>query len=739
MDEDLELFNEDATDQLQFMENALLDAKDGTTDKNKIGEIFRAMHTIKGTAGMFSFTQIVNFTHIAESLLDEVRSGNVSFDSSMCNLFIKVKDATSLMVELSVNSQSYPQELINELEQLKVQLQGKMPSAQKNSIDDLDSTDLEDLNNLADIGNHQQSEQIWHISIRFSEDFFTSGMDILSIFRFLTKIGDVLLNIPIVEDVPCIEEINPLTPFLGFEILFQSEAPYEEIHEVFEFVEDDLTLFIFPVDDTTKYTELFEKYPNIEAILEEEGVWSPPSTKNEEAEIKEELVLVTEPKLVEKEVEIKEERVDTLPQKQPLQEVIKSNNQEIPKIDKNVSQEIQKEIMIETPKEEQRTQKTTATLRVDSSKIDLLINKIGEMVIQNSKLLQMAEDRADEDIEDLATTMNELLEDVRNGIMDMRMVQVKDSFIKFRRIVNDTAKTIGKDVDFIIEGEDTELDKSVVEKLSDPLVHMLRNSIDHGIESPEVRIANGKKAKGKVILRAYPDSGTIVIEIEDDGAGINKEAVLNKAISNGIVKHTDHLSDKEVYKLIFHAGLSTAKEISSISGRGVGMDVVKKNIEDLRGVIDIESTRGKGSKLTIRLPLTLAVIDGFLVQVGDTKYIVPLTDISECIELSKEYKEKLKHSHTITVRDQIIPIIDIKKLFNEVYYDNLRQNIVIVRYAHHQFGLLVDELYGEQQTVIKPLGAMFDNIRELSGGAILGSGEVALIFDIAKLVENQIK
>ncbi len=724
MDEDLELFNEDATDQLQFMENALLDAKDGTTDKNKIGEIFRAMHTIKGTAGMFNFTQIVNFTHVAESLLDEVRSGTVSFDSGMCNLFIKVKDATSSMVELSVNNQSYPSELLGELEQLKVQLQAKMPSAQIHSIDEIESSDLEDLNNLADIGKHQESEQIWHISIRFSEDFFTSGMDILSIFRFLTKMGDLLLNIPIVEDVPCIDEINPLTPYLGFEILFQSDAPYEEIYEVFEFVEDDLTLFIFPSNDNTKYNDLFVQYPNIQSILEDEGVWTPPS----QAIKKETITPIIEEKKIESPLVVEQPQV-----------VLETKIEEVLKVEKVIVNEPPKESIKESLKEEPRVQKASATLRVDSSKIDLLINKIGEMVIQNAKLLQMAEDRADEDIEDLATTMNELLEDVRNGIMDMRMVQVKDSFIKFRRIVNDTAKTIGKDVDFIIEGEDTELDKSVVEKLSDPLVHMLRNSIDHGIESPETRISNGKKPKGKVILRAYPDSGTIVIEIEDDGAGINKEAVLNKAISNGIVKATDHLTDKEIYKLIFHAGLSTAKEVSAISGRGVGMDVVKKNIEDLRGVIDIESTRGKGSKLTIRLPLTLAVIDGFLVQVGDTKYIIPLTDISECIELSKEFKEKLTHSHTITVRDQIIPIIDIKKLFNETYYDNLRQNIVIVRYAHHQFGLLVDELYGEQQTVIKPLGAMFDNIRELSGGAILGSGEVALIFDIAKLVENQIK
>jgi two-component system chemotaxis sensor kinase CheA len=318
------------------------------------------------------------------------------------------------------------------------------------------------------------------------------------------------------------------------------------------------------------------------------------------------------------------------------------------------------------------------------------------------------------------------------------MVQVKDSFTKFKRIVNDTSKKLGKDIDFIIEGEETELDKSVVEKLSDPLVHMLRNSIDHGVEMPDVRVANGKKPKGTVVLRAYPDSGMIVIEIEDDGAGINKEVVLNKAIKNGVVKESDHLTDKDIYKLIFSAGLSTAEQVSDISGRGVGMDVVKKNIEDLRGIIDIDSTQGRGSKFTIRLPLTLAVIDGLLVQAGDTKYIIPLDMISECIELTDEYKSEVEGANTINLRGDILPLVDIRKIFDEKVYDGIRKNVVVVNYAKDKIGLQVDELYGEQQTVIKPLGEMFKNISELSGGAILGSGEVALIFDIPKLVEKQI-
>jgi len=530
-------------------------------------------------------------------------------------------------------------------------------------------------------------------------------MDILSIFKFFNKMGEILLNIPIISAIPLLDELDPLKTHIGFEVLFQSSCSYDEIVEVFEFVEDDVTLYIFKQNENQKYEELLKIYPNLEEILADEGIYEKETDKKEV--------------LREKKEEILNEPL--------LSDIVEIENTQTQKIE-----EVEEEII-------PRIQKSSSTLRVDSYKIDLLINKMGEMVIQNSKLLQMAEDRMDEDIEELATTMNELLEQVRDGVMDMRMVQVKDSFIKFKRIVNDTAKSIGKDIDFIIEGEETELDKSVVEKLSDPLVHMLRNSIDHGVEMPSVRITNGKNPKGRVVLRAYPDSGSIVIEIEDDGGGINKEAVLKKAIENNIVKATDNLTNKEIYKLIFSAGLSTAKEISAISGRGVGMDVVKRNIEDLRGIIDVDSVSGKGSKITIRLPLTLAVIDGFLVQAGNTKYIIPLNDIVECIELTNEYKSKIKGSQTINVRGEILPLLDVRKTFKEEIFSDIRENVVIVKYANYKVGLQVDELYGEQQTVIKPLGDMFQSVKELSGGAILGTGEVALIFDIAKLIENQIK
>jgi len=696
MDEELSLFYEDATEQLQIMESALLDAKDGTDDIEKIGEIFRAMHTIKGTAGMFEFNDIVSFTHIAENLLDDVRAENVKLDSILASLFMQVKDTTESMVDYCVKGLDLPDDLTKNIDELKIRLSEFIE----------EPTEIEEENSTQETNDITNDDNdTWHVSLRFEKDFFTSGMDVISIFRFFNKLGEILINIPIIANIPNLENIDCLTTYIGFELDFQSNCTEEEIIEIFEFVEDDVILFIFKHSDKESLISLIDtKEPELKDLLIEHG-----SFQNED-------FVINEITIVEEEISKKE-----------INETIENETET-----ETNTPIVKKEIKVENKKK-------TSSLRVDSSKVDLLINKMGEMVIQNAKLTQLAELNDDDDLEEVSEGITVLLEEVREAVMNIRMVQVKDSFVKFRRIVNDTAKKLGKDIDFIIEGGETELDKSVVEKLSDPLVHMLRNSIDHGIEMPKTREEKHKNPKGTVHLRAYPDSGGIIIEIEDDGAGINKEIVLKKAIENGLVSADAKLNDKEIFKLIFEAGLSTASEVSEVSGRGVGMDVVKRNIEDLRGIIDVDSTFNKGSKITIRLPLTLAIIDGFLVQAGKTKYIIPLDLISECMELEQDYHDIVKGSGTINVRGDVLPLLDVNEFFDEEKIENIRKNVVVVKYGNYKVGLLIDELYGEQQTVIKPLGDIFGNIPGVSGGSILGTGEVALIFDITRLLEYKIK
>ncbi len=519
--------------------------------------------------------------------------------------------------------------------------------------------------------------------------------------------GEILINIPITSSIPNLENIDCFKTYIGFEFDFESDCSKDDILEIFEFVEDDVDLLVFKHNDTDSLLTLLKhrENENLKEILIENC-----SYNEESFEIKQTPII---------QEEIKQEIIEV---KTPSTQLTINN-----------------ETIKEEPKANPEIAKKSFSLRVDSSKVDLLINKMGEMVIQNAKLMQIAEQNADEDLEEVSEGISLLLEEIREAVMNIRMVQVKDSFVKFKRIVNDTANKLGKDIDFIIEGGDTELDKSVVEKLSDPLVHMLRNSIDHGVEMPDVRQKNGKSPKGVVYLRAYPDSGSIIIEIQDDGAGINKNVVLQKAIENGVVDKNQKLSDKQIYKLIFEAGLSTAQEVSDISGRGVGMDVVKRNIEELRGVIDVDSSENKGSKITIRLPLTLAIIDGFLVQAGETKYIIPLDLISECMELTPECQTSVEGSSTINVRGEVLPLLDIRSFYNEKVINEIRKNVVIVKYGNYKVGLQVDELFGGQQTVIKPLGEIFENVPGISGGSILGTGDVALIFDIPRLLEYRIK
>jgi len=651
MNEELELFLEDSEEQLTFMENALVSMQEDGVNEEDIGALFRAMHTIKGTAGMFGFDDVVSFAHVAESLLSEVRSGTVELTEDMLALFLLCKDHTERLVEVASQNEVVDDALREVNDDLLGKLLSLMPGADVKPAQSVQKqTDVEE-NSSSDT-----DEEIWHISLFLHEDFFTSGMDIVHIISYLNDLGQIQKIIPVTDKVPLLQDYNPVGAYIGFEIDLKAVTTKEDIEEVFEFILDDVDL-----------------------------------------------------------------------------DISKQSEKESPKVQQKV------QTKVSATKKEEKEKPKHFSLRVDSSKVDQLINQISEMVIANARIAGRADKLDDTDLLESTTIMTDMLEEVRSSVMNIRMVQVGDSFSKFKRIVGDTSKKIGKDINFVIHGGETELDKMVVEKISDPIMHMLRNSVDHGIEMPDERVAAGKDAQGNVTLSAYPDAGTIVIEIRDDGKGLDKEKILAKAISSGLVAENHNLSDKEIYNLIFAAGLSTADKVSDISGRGVGMDVVKRNIEDLRGTVEIDSNLGKGSLFTIRLPLTLAIIDGFLIQSGMTKYIIPLEMIQECIELSKEYKEQMHGNEFINLRDSILPLLNIRKYFNEEESQADRDNIVVVRYGEYKMGLQVDELYGEFQTVIKPLGEVFENVAGISGGTILGSGEIALIFDIPKLMEQKIK
>ncbi len=408
-------------------------------------------------------------------------------------------------------------------------------------------------------------------------------------------------------------------------------------------------------------------------------------------------------------------------------------------LDRNISKKVvEPNVVIEPiPIKENKKIVHQSTLKIESNKIDTLINLVGEMVITTASVMEHSTRIQDKDLTESVHILSRMLEELREASMKTRMIPVGDTFNRYKRVVRDLSFELDKEIDFIVEGSDTELDKTVIEKISDPLMHLIRNSIDHGIESSIDRDNKGKNIIATLKLKAFHEANNICIVVEDDGKGLNAQKIFDKAVEKNLIDSNTPLKDDEIYNLIMQPGFSTADSISNISGRGVGMDVVKRNIEELRGTIEIQSSQDVGMSVTIRLPLTLAIIDGFMVKISSDFYIIPLKMLLECIELTKEYKIFVSEHNFINLRDHVLPLLDLRDFFGykKNNIDHKKENIVVVNFGTLKVGLIVDELLGEFQTVIKPMGKVFQNLKGIGGATILGDGTVSPILDIPILLE----
>jgi two-component system, chemotaxis family, sensor kinase CheA len=397
---------------------------------------------------------------------------------------------------------------------------------------------------------------------------------------------------------------------------------------------------------------------------------------------------------------------------------------------------------IDKQEEGQPANERAKSLRVDLSKLDRMLNLTGEISIERGRLTEMLINGVGltrEEIFEAHRESDRLYMELQELVMKVRMVTVGPTFRQHIRTVRDTATALGKQARLLFEGEDVEIDMTVIEYLRDPLTHMIRNALDHGIETPEIRKANGKKPDGQIILRAYHDAGSIVIQLADDGAGLNRERIASRARSRGIITEPEKMSDQEIYQLVFEPGFSTAETVTSISGRGVGMDVVRQNIESIRGVVNIDSREGQGATVTIRLPLTLAIIESLYVGSGGETYVIPMDAVLECVELSEEGRQGNNAGGFINLRGEVLPYLRLRDIFSLGGEVPLRENIVVVQYEGGRVGLAVDSLFGESQTVIKPLGKLFQDLPGISGSTIMGNGHVALILDVPGLVRQGIR
>ncbi|EFW86192.1 chemotaxis protein CheA [Pseudomonas savastanoi] len=683
LDQAQQTFIVEARELLQAMEESLLQLESEPGDQDAIGAVFRAAHTIKGSAGLFGLTPIVSFTHIVEDVLDRLREGSVSVDAGLIAVLLRSGDHMLELIDVVASrGQTLQPPALGREAALRQALQVYQAPGNAQPADEAQAPSVID---------EQPAEVLWHISLRFGVDVFRNGMDPLSFLRYLNTLGQMVQVTTVTDSIPALEAWDPESCHLGFEIDFRSSAGHAAINEVFDFVREDCAVEITPVNETPDHVE-----PTGTELVSQ--------TEHSPAVASGELL---------------------------------GDQRAVPRTPATATAKATATAVERPSSASEQKNKDGRYVRVNADKLDELINLVGELVIASAGASLLAKSCDNDPLQEASSTVSGLVEQILDGALHLRMIPIGDTFNRFRRVVRDVSQELGKDIDLIINGAETELDKTVVEKIGDPLMHLLRNSMDHGIESAEARRAAGKPAKGHLSLNAYHDSGSIVIEIADDGAGLNRERILDKAQQRGLVAAGASLTDQEIYNLIFEPGFSTAEAVTNLSGRGVGMDVVKRNITLLRGTVDLDSQPGQGTIVRIRLPLTLAIINGFLVGIDQSTYVIPLDMVQECIELDEHNRQLTRDSGYLDLRGEVLPLVYLRDHFNHEGPAARRQNVVVVRYAEHKAGLVVDDLLGEFQTVIKPLGKLFGALRGISGSTILGSGAVALILDIPALL-NQI-
>lgn len=659
MSQFLETFYEESFEGLEIMETELLALDVGAADSETINTIFRAAHSIKGGSGTFGLNAVADFTHVMETLLDEMRDGKRDVTEEAVNLLLTTVDVLrEMLTALRENSELDSERIKITHDQLE-ELLGSNSSSSSSSTGQQASTASAD----------SAVAQGWHISFHPHENLFKTGNDPVRIMRELEALGEIEVK----TDPSKLPEFNNLDPeesYIGWEIDLKGEVTREEIDEVFAWVEDECDLTITAIESTA---EVIQVVPEVE------------------------------------EKRVGDRRTTDKSRRQGNRRQTKSAGE-------------------------------TTSIRVGIDKVDSVINLVGELVITQSMLSTLGENFDMSKVNSLIQGMEQLelnTRELQEQVMRMRMMPINFAFQRFPRLVHDMSQKMGKNIELKMTGEQTELDKTVMEKIGDPLVHLVRNSLDHGIEMPDKRKEAGKPETATLGLNAYHQGGNIVIEVIDDGAGLNEEKVLAKAIEQGIVQAGIELEPARIHELILLPGFSTADKVTDVSGRGVGMDVVVRNIRSLGGSLEVWSKPGEGSKFTIRLPLTLAILDGQTVAVGGEDYIIPLISIIESIQLTPDMLNVvIGKGETFKLRNEHLPIIRLHDVFggNPSTTDLCEGLLVVVESDGKKMGLFVDELKGQQQVVIKSLEVNYKRIEGISGATILGDGSVALIVDIPGLI-----
>ena len=680
-------FFTESAEHVETIESGLLALEQRPNDLDLLNRIFRGAHSIKGNAGMFHFTAIAELTHKMENILDDLRNEKMPVTPHVIDVLLRALDGLKSLLDAAQGGEAADETAIHVLE-------GELEACQKGAIAPAHEGSLAE---TGPQGSPPQAATWRRVQIDWSAlpELFQRGMDPAQIFKELHELGMVKVLHVRTDGLPALDALDPERCYLSWKVELETDAPIGRIEEVFAFVRDGSELAI--LDCAPKKPE---PYKRVGDILVEEGVVTP------------------------------EQVAESLAKQKPLGEILVEEKKASP-------QQVDKALQ----KQQQLKKNEVASIRVDTEKIDKLINLVGELVITQSMITDLSEKFTLAQLPVLQERITQLernTREIQERVMSIRMMPIGSAFHRFPRLVRDLAGKSGKQIQLVMSGEETELDKTLIEAIGDPLTHLVRNSADHGLELPEDRVAQGKSERGTIRLHAYHDGGNICIAVEDDGRGLNREKIIKKAVEKGIIADGSNMSDEAVYQLIFRPGFSTAETITDVSGRGVGMDVVKRNIEGLGGSVDIQSTMGKGSCLTLKLPLTLAIIDGMTVRVGQDNYIIPLIAVTESIRPKpNELQRIVGRGEVVNLRGEWVPVVKLYEAFTLTpdFTDPSQALLVIVETDGRRLAVLVDELTGQQQVVIKSLEQNYRKVEAISGATILGDGQVALILDVPGLAK----
>lgn len=680
-------FQAETHELLQELETALLELESAPGNKELVDRVFRALHTIKGNGSMFGYDSISRFTHDLENVYDLVRKGSLEITKEVIDLTLSAGDLIGEMVTREEGS-----------DEGLIQSANKLLKAFNNLFPDVVS--LGDEQGTPEAGQVPEEKRATY-RIRFKPDpeIFLSGTNPLALLRELGRLGSTTV-IPNLKEIPALSKLSPEKSYFSWDVILTTREPIEAVEDVFIFVQDRSELSVEIIDEEGDFDD-DDSHLRLGDILIERGDLS------------------------------REDLDSVLGQKVPLGEELVARKLVDDEI---VEAALLEQQVIKDARTKRKEEEAATSVRVASDKLDSLIDLVGELVTVQARLTRSAERIDDSELTFISERVDLLTSELRDNAFSVRMIPIGTTFSSLKRTVRDLAAEMGREVELSTGGAETELDKTVIEKLRDPLVHLIRNSLDHGLETPEEREKAGKPRTGHIRLSASQAGADVLIQISDDGRGMNEKAIREKAVAMGLINEESIATRKELFSLIFEPAFSTAKKVTSVSGRGVGMDVVKRSVDALRGSIEIDSREGKGTDITIRLPLTLAIIEGLQVDIAGEKYIVPLSMVEECVELKKEEKEAVKGRQLADVRGDLIPYINMREWFDMKSSERDIEQIVITRKEEQRIGFLVDYVVGEHQTVIKSLGRAYRNTDGVSGATILGDGSVALILDIPRLV-----